>query len=222
MITMKASVMLCALLALLLCDSTIADQPPSQPWLAVLSFTCRDSAKNCIGVVLDNHWVLTNAACFWKCKVKLPLQISVYVNIPPEAQKKLKSSMDMGSKVNGTLVWQHPEYNPDTFTNDLALVNLGCHNHTLDKLNLDSNCSNHVNQQSNSDGYVYMKKNSIKFKAIHDKKNSVVKCFSRQGTSTLYHTSALQVVATTSKNPGCVVTLICKHSEQLKSFMQGM
>ena len=214
--------MFSTLVALLMCHSTTASQPRSQPWLAVLSFTCRDSAKNCIGVVLDNHWVLTTAACFWKCKVNPPMQISVYVNIPPEAQKKLKSSMDKGNKVNGTLIWQHPEYNSKTFANDLALVKLGCHNHTLEKLNLLSNCSAHVSQRSNSNGYVYVKKNSIRFKKVHSKDGDVVKCFSRQGTGTLYHASALQMVATTSNNPGCTVTLICKHYEQLKSFMQGV
>ena len=219
---MKISVMFSTLVVILICHSTTASQRHSQPWLAVLSFTCHDSAKNCIGVVLDKHWVLTNAACFWKCNVKLPMQMSVHVDIPPEAQKKLKSSMDKGNEVNGTLVWQHPEYNSRTFANDLALIKLGCYNHTLEKLNLASNCSVQANQYSNSDGYVYVKKNSIKFKEVHDKDSNLVKCFSRQGTGTLYHAGALKMVATTSNNPGCTVTLICKHHKQLKSFMQGV
>ena len=218
---MKVSVMLSTsvVLFVFIC-AALARQPRGsprgQPWLAVLSSTCRRrSTTDCIGVVLDNQWVLTTATCFRKCEVEIPHQLSVYVNIPAAAQKRLATSIRLGSKVDGSLVWQHPEYNPNTFANDLALVKLACHNHTLEKLNLASNCSAHE-----SDGYVYAKNKVIKIKKAE---GNGVKCFSKTGTSTWYHlASTLQMVATSSNNPDCMGTSICKHAEQLKSFMQGM
>ena len=200
--------------------ATTARQPRSQPWLAVLSFTCRRSTNNCIGVVLDDQWVLTTATCFRKCRVEIPLQVSVYVNIPPGAQRRLATSIRLGTKVNGSLVWQHPEYTPNTFANNLALVKLGCHNHTLEKLKLASNCSGTESQKMQSDGYVYAKNRVIKFK---NAKGSKTECFSKLGTSTLYYlASTLEMITTTSNNSSCMDTPICKHTEQLKSFMQGM
>ena len=218
---MKVSVVLSTLVVLfvLIC-AALARQPRNQPWLAVLSSTCRrHSTTNCIGVVLDNQWVLTAATCFWKCEIEIPHQLSVYVNIPPAAQKRLATSIRLGNKVDGSLIWQHPEYNPNTFANNLALVKLGCHNHTLEKLNLASNCSADDSQQA--DGYVYAKNHKvIKFKKAG---GNEAKCYSKPGISTWYHlASTLQVVATSSNNPDCMETLICKHAKQLKSFMQGM
>lgn len=215
---MKVSVVLSTLVVLFLfiCAAS-ARQPRSQPWLAVLSSTCRSrSTTNCIGVVLDDQWMLTTATCFRKCEVEIPHQLSVYVNIPPAAQKRLATSIRLGTKVDGSLVWQHPEYNPNTFANNLALVKLGCHNHTLEKLNLASNCS-----ANECDGYVYAKNNkAIKLKRVE---GNEAKCYSRPGTSTWYHlASTLQMVTTSSNNPDCMETSICKHAEQLKSFMQGM
>ena len=217
---MKVSVVLSTLVVLFLfICATAARQPRSQPWLAVLSFTCRRrSTNNCIGVVLDNQWVLTTATCFRKCEVEIPLQLSVYVNIPPGAQKRLATSIRMGNKVDGSLVWQHSEYNPNTFANNLALVKLGCHNHTLENINLASNCSAHAE----SDGCVYAKNSRVvRFRNANGNR---AECFSRPGTSTWHHfASTLQMVATTSSNnPNCMETSICKHTEQLKSFMQGI
>ena len=219
---MKAAVFLIILILMVVsdCATAIIRARTSQPWLSVLSFPCGDSTENCIGVVLDNQWVLTTATCFRRCKIEIPLQLSAYVNIPPAAQKRLASSIRLGNKVNGALVWQHPEYNSRTFTNDLALVKLDCHDHTLERLNLASNCSAQGSQQGSSDGYVYLRNKVINFNHANKEK---AECFSRQGTGTFYyHTSTVQMVTTTARGSNCMESLICKDTEQMKSFMQGL
>ena len=187
----------------------------NQAWLSILSFDCNHSATSCIGIVLDNHWVLTTASCFQKCDVKVPLQLNAFVDIPNEALKAMRTAMRMGSEVSATLVWQHPEFSADTGVNNLALVKLGCHDHALENLNLASNCSTH----DSPDAYVFAKTKVIRFR------NSVrrIKCFSRIGSGTWYYRSnTLQVVATSHDSSNCMVTLLCKHAEQLTSFMQGL
>ena len=147
--------------------------------------------------------MLTTATCFWKCRVEIPLQLSVYVNIPPRAQRRLASSIRLGTQVDGSLVWQHPEYTPNTFANNLALVKLDCHNHTLEKLKLASNCSGPESEQTNFDGCIFANRRNIKFKGTGKDKAD---CFSRLGTGTWYYdASALQMVATTSRNPSCII-----------------
>ena len=218
---MKAAVVLCTLIIIASNRATAIVRRRSQPWLSALSFTCGDSTGACIGVVLDKDWILTSATCFGKCETEIPLQLSAYVKIPPAAQKRLASSIRLGNKVNGALVWQHPEYNSRTFANDLALVKLGCHNHTLEKLNLASNCSAEAeSHQSSSDGYVYLKNKVIKFNNTDKDK---AECFSRQGTNTwYYHDNTLQMVTTRLRGSNCMESSICKNAEQLKSFMQGL
>ena len=196
------------------------DQPRSRPWLAVMTYPCRRSANNtCIGVVLNNHWVLTTASCFSKCrKAKTPLQLSIYVNIPSRAQGRLASSVRKGSKVNGSLVWQHPDFNSNTFANNLALVQLGCHTHSLEKLSLATNCSSHGNQQIKFDGYIFATRSVIK---IENTKTDKTKCFAKEGTGTWYHLdSTLQMLTTTSRS-SCMETSICNNSAQLISVVQG-
>ena len=218
---MKAAVVLSSFVLIIACHcTTVIARRHSEPWLSALSFRCGSSKTGaCIGVVLDKNWVLTSATCFGKCKTELPLQLNAYVKIPSAAQKRLASSIRLGNKVNGELVWQHPEYNPRTFANDLALVKLGCHNHTLEKLNLPSNCSTEEAQQTSSDGYIYLKNKVIKFNNAKDK----AECFSRQGTNAWYYqTDTLQMVTTRSRGSSCMESSICKNAEQLKSFMQGL
>ena len=219
---MTAAVVLNTLMLIIAsnCVATAIGNPHSQPWLSALSYTCGGSTGACIGVVLEKDWILTSATCFSECKTEIPLQLSAYVKIPPAAQKRLASSIRLGNKVNGALVWQHPEYNSRTFANDLALVKLGCHNHTLEKLNLASNCSAKESHQSSSDGYVYLKNKVIKFNNTDKDK---AECFSRQGTNTWYYrANTLQMVTTRSRGSNCMESLICKNAEQLKSFMQGL
>ena len=202
-----------------ICATKAASQPSSQPWLAVMTYPCRRVIKTCIGVVLDDHWVLTTASCFSKCsRIEPPLQVSVYVNIPPAVQGRLASSVRMGSKVNGSLVWQHPDFNSSTFANNLALVQLGCHHHTLEKLSLATNCSLHGDQQIKFNGYVFAKKSVIK---LRNTKTDKAKCFSKESTGTWYHLdSTLQMLTTTLKS-SCMETSICSNSARLISVMQG-
>ena len=190
----------------------------NQAWLAVLSFNCNHSTTNCIGIVLDNHWVLTTATCFSKCGIKPPVQLSAFVDIPNEAQKKLHTAMHMGNEVDATLVWQHPEFSADTYANNLALVKLGCHDYSLEKLNLAIDCSTE-NQHSGPDAYVVAKNSrTMKF----SDKVQRIKCFSKTNTSTWYYRGdTLQVVAT-SHSSDCIMMPLCKHAAQLKSFMQGL
>lgn len=213
---MKATAVLSSVIVLFMCGCAAANQP----WLAVLSLDCVQSTTNCIGVVLDKHWVLTTTTCFSRCGIKVPLRLSAFVNIPSGAQKRFTSAMRMGSRVAATLVWQHPEFNADTYANNLALVKLDCHDHALEKLNLSSDCPAHDSQLAKPDGYIYAGKTvAIKSK---DTKVKKVKCLSEKSTGTwYYHADTLQVVAT-SHNSDCMVTSLCEHAKQLKSFMQGM
>lgn len=204
-----------------MCNGATANQRYGQPWLSVLSFTCRQSTSSCVGVVLDGNWVLTTASCFWKCDVEIPVQLSVYINIPPKAQKRIASSIVNGNKVGGTLVWQHPEYSSNTLANNLALVKLDCHNHALEKLSLASNCSADEARDSYSNGYMYAKKRSIKFREIDDGSDEKPKCFVKRGTW-YYHATILQMISAKFDRHNCKETLICKHTSVLKSFMQGL
>lgn len=205
---MKAAVVLSSLIVLFTICAEAARQPRNQPWLAVLSFTCGRSTDNCIGIVLDNHWVLTTATCFRGCK---PMHLSISINIPPGAQRRLASSIRMGNRINGSLV-------PNTFANNLAFVKLDCHNYTLETVNLPSHCSVHEgHDQIKSDGYIYRRNKAIKFRNT----GKETECFSGTG-SWYYLDSTLQMVATTSNSSSCMVTSICKHTEQIQSFMEGM
>ena len=212
----KAVLSTLVVFCIFICATTAMSQPSSQPWLAVMTYPCRRSTKTCVGVVLDNHWVLTTANCFSKCNMlKNPLQLSVYVNIPSEFQGRLASSIHPGSKVYGSLVWQHPDFNSSTFANNLALVQLGCHNRTLEKLSLATNCSAHV---STFDGYVFARRSAIKIK---NSKTDEAKCFAKEGTGTWYHLhDTLQMLTTTLKF-SCMETTICSNTEKLITFMQG-
>ena len=215
----KAVISTLVVLCVLICATTAARQPRSRPWLAVLTYPCRRLTKICIGVVLDDHWVLTAASCISKCsKFTSALQLTVYVNIPQGVQGRLASSMRMGSKVNGSLVWQHPDFNSNTFANNLALVQLGCHTHSLEKLGLATNCSAHGDQQIEFDGLVFAKKSVIKIKNI---KTDKAKCLAKEGTGTWYHLdSSLQMLTTTLRS-SCMETAICNNSALLISVMQG-
>ena len=218
---METTVVLSTLIAVIVCNCA-TPAASSQPWLSALSFNCRDSDNYCVGIVLDTHWVLTTANCFSQCKTEIPTQLNVHVNIPPEYQKKIDSAISMGNKVNGTLAWQHPEYDSKTFANNLALVKLDCHDHALQGLNLASNCNSaDKSQESNFNGYMLLKNTAIKIKTVDGYK---AECFSSQGTATWYYNaSTLQMVATKSRSdPNCMETLICKDTEELKYFMQGL
>ena len=221
-ITMNVKAVLSTLVILcfvIFAAATAASRPGSRPWLAVMTYQCRRSNNTCIGVVLDNHWVLTTASCFSKCsKLEPPLQLSVYVNIPPGVQGRLASSVRMGSKVDGSLVWQHPDFNSSTFANNLALVQLGCHYRTLEKLSLATNCSSHGDRQIKFNGYVFANGLDIK---VENTKTDKTNCFAKKGTGTWYHLdNTLQMLTTTSR-PSCVKTSICNNSERLISVMQG-
>ena len=219
---MNANAMLSTLVVLcfiIFATTTAASQPGSRPWLAVLSYPCRRSAKTCIGVVLDDYWVLTTASCFSKCnKIETPVQLSVYVNIPSEVQGRLALSMQMGDQVNGSLVWQHPDFNSSTFANNLALVQLGCHTRSLEELRLATNCSVHGDQQIEFEGYVFAKRSAIEIK---NTKADKAKCFGKEGSVTWYRLDSTLQMLMTKLRPNCMVTSICNNSEQLISVMQG-
>ena len=222
-ITMNAKAMLSTLAVLcfiIFAATTAASQPGSRPWLAVLSYPCRRSAKTCIEVILDDHWVLTTASCFSKCnKIETPLQLSVYINIPSEVQGRLALSMHMGDQVNGSLVWQHPDFNSSTFANNLALIQLDCRTRSLEKLSLATNCSVHDNQQIKFNGFVFAKRSAIKIK---NTKADKAKCFGKEGTDTWYHLDNTLQMLTTKLRPSCMETSIYNNSEWLISVMQGL
>ncbi|XP_027731081.1 serine protease 56 [Vombatus ursinus] len=88
-----------------------AASPGSWPWLVSLRM---NGQPMCGGVLVEDAWVLTAAHCF--ASLQNELLWTVTLNSPPGERQ------EDGIPVNRILT--HPKFDPQTFQNDLALVEL--------------------------------------------------------------------------------------------------
>ena len=97
-------------------NNTTIDQ---QPWQVFLTANLNNNDR-CGGVVLSANWILTAAHCV-EDKVSNPSLLKIYAgvtNVQPSNVNPLPGAIDAAQVI------LHPYYDPNTETNDIALVRL--------------------------------------------------------------------------------------------------
>ena len=204
-------------------------------WLSAVSFKCDGEDDNCAGALIDKQWIVTTASCFQNCYGDSPGRFKAFLNIPDRGNRR-RASLKSGSKVPVEDVWMHPKYDSITFSDNIALVKLKCHDLTLN-INAEfmkTNCSMSLDCSTHShSGYLYSSKNRLRSRELSwemDSEGNVTlsRCSIRLGMDTIYYCANQPVAVSSNKMSECVkrrrivpTTPICYHNEWIISVMQG-
>ncbi|XP_065900426.1 uncharacterized protein [Dysidea avara] len=222
----------CGSLIVFLLSSYTTAMIPS--WLSAVSFKCDGEDDNCAGALIDKQWIVTTASCFQNCNGDSPGRFKAFLNIPDRGNRR-RASLKSGSKVSVEDVWMHPKYDSITFSDNIALVKLKCHDLTLNinaefiKTNcfMSLDCSTHSHS-----GYLYSSKNRLRSRELSwelDSEGNVTlsRCSIRLGMDTIYYCANQPVAVSSNKMSECVkrrrivpTTPICYHNEWIISVMQ--
>jgi hypothetical protein len=89
--------------------------PHSYPWMVSLSKRSVNNLHLCGGVLLTRRHILTAAHCIEDFKGTRDM--AIFIGIHSMTEKKSNALLPLNIDI-------HPQYNPDTFANDIAVITL--------------------------------------------------------------------------------------------------
>jgi len=231
----RATRVLCVSLVVFLLSSYTTALVPS--WLSAVSFKCKGKLQICAGALIDEQWMLTTASCFQNCYGKFPQHFKAFLNIPERDDDAGRAALKSGFKAFGDYIQIHPNYDPISFANNLALVKLECHNLSL---NIDADiikaeCSMPMDcgTQSHS-GYLHstsshrLRYRERNWEMDPEGNLTLSHCSVALGMDNIYYCANQPVAVSCDKMSECVqhkrtvpTTPICHHYQWITSIIKG-